>query len=73
MRDLKNKKHFIKYSNMVVQMGVIIGVFTYVGHYLDLKFDTSKKYWTMILSLAGVFGAIYQMIRSLRWRSGEST
>ncbi|GIR58528.1 MAG: AtpZ/AtpI family protein [Bacteroidota bacterium] len=66
MRDLKNKKHFIKYSNMVVQMGVIIGVFTYVGHYLDLKFDTSKKYWTMILSLAGVFGAIYQMIRSLR-------
>ena len=66
MRDLKNKKHFIKYSNMVVQMGVIIVVFTYVGHYLDLKFDTSKKYWTMILSLAGVFGAIYQMIRSLR-------
>ena len=66
MRDLKNKKHFIKYSNMVVQMGVIIGIFTYVGHYLDLKFDTSKKYWTMILSLAGVFGAIYQMIRSLR-------
>ncbi|MEC7814346.1 MAG: AtpZ/AtpI family protein [Bacteroidota bacterium] len=66
MRDLKNKKHFIKYSNMVVQMGVIIGVSTYVGHYLDLKFDTSKKYWTMILSLAGVFGAIYQMIRSLR-------
>ena len=66
MRDLKNKKHFIKYSNMVVQMGVIIGVFTYVGHFLDLKFDTSKKYWTMILSLAGVFGAIYQMIRSLR-------
>ena len=66
MRDLKNKKHFIKYSNMVVQMGVIIGVFTYVGHYLELKFDTSKKYWTMILSLAGVFGAIYQMIRSLR-------
>ena len=66
MRDLKNKKHFIKYSNMVVQMGVIIGVFTYVGHYLDLKFDTSKKYWTIILSLAGVFGAIYQMIRSLR-------
>ena len=66
MRDLKNKKHFIKYSNMVVQMGVIIGVFTYVGHYVDLKFDTSKKYWTMILSLAGVFGAIYQMIRSLR-------
>ena len=66
MRDLKNKKHFIRYSNMVVQMGVIIGVFTYVGHYLDLKFDTSKKYWTMILSLAGVFGAIYQMIRSLR-------
>ena len=66
MRDLKNKKHFIKYSNMVVQMGVIIGVFAYVGHYLDLKFDTSKKYWTMIHSLAGVFGAIYQMIRSLR-------
>ena len=66
MRDLKNKKHFIKYSNMVVQMGVIIGVFAYVGHYLDLKFDTSKKYWTMILSLAGTFEAIYQMIRRLR-------
>ena len=66
MRDLKNKKHFIKYSNMGGQMGVISGVFAYGGHYLDLKFDTSKKYWTMILSLAGVFGAIYQMIRSLR-------
>ena len=51
---------------MVVQMGVIIGVFAYLGHYLDLKFDTSKKYWTMILSLAGVFGAIYQIIRNLR-------
>ena len=66
MRDLKNKKHLIKYSNMVIQMGVIIGVFAYVGHYLDLKFNTSKKYWTMVFALAGVFGAIYQMIRSLR-------
>ena len=66
MRDLKNKKHLIKYSNMVIQMGVIIGVFTYAGHYLDLKLNTSKKYWTMVFALAGVFGAIYQMIRSLR-------
>tara|TARA_Y100001954_G_scaffold104178_1_gene113348 strand:+ start:1501 stop:1701 length:201 start_codon:yes stop_codon:yes gene_type:complete len=66
MRDLKNKKHLIKYSNMVIQMGVIIGVFAYAGHYLDLKFNTSKKYWTMVFALAGVFGAIYQMIRNLR-------
>ena len=66
MRDLKNKKHLIKYSNMVIQMGVIIGVFAYAGHYLDLKFNTSKKYWTMVFALAGVFGAIYQMIRKLR-------
>ena len=66
MRDLKNKEHLIKYSNMVIQMGVIIGVFAYAGHYLDLKFNTSKKYWTMVFALAGVFGAIYQMIRSLR-------
>lgn len=66
MRDLRNKKHIVKYSNMVIQMGVIIGVFAYAGHYLDLKFNTSKKYWTMVFALAGVFGAIYQMIRSLR-------
>ena len=66
MRDLKNKKHLIKYSNMVIQMVVIIGVFAYAGHYLDLKFNSSKKYWTMVFALAGVFGAIYQMIRSLR-------
>ena len=66
MKDLKNKKHLIKYSNIVIQMGVIIGVFAYAGHYLDLKFNTSKKYWTMVFALAGVFGAIYQMIRSLR-------
>ena len=51
---------------MVIQMGVIIGVFAYAGHYLDLKFNTSKKYWTMVFALAGVFGAIYQMIRKLR-------
>ena len=27
---------------MVIQMGIIIGVFAYAGHYLDLKFDSSK-------------------------------
>ena len=52
---------------MVIQMGVIIGVFAYAGHYLDLKFNTSKKYWTMVFTLlSGVFGAIYQMIRRIR-------
>jgi F0F1-type ATP synthase assembly protein I len=46
-------------------MGVIIAVFTYAGKYLDQKYPVYPNLFTIILSLLGIGGSLYMVIREV--------
>ena len=54
---------FGKYSGLAVQMGVIIFLTTWGGIKLDKLAGFSKPVFTIILSLLGVFAAIWVAIK----------
>ncbi|MCU0471849.1 MAG: AtpZ/AtpI family protein [Bacteroidales bacterium] len=59
----KDLGQFAKYSGIVVQMFVIIFITTWGGMKLDKLAEFSKPVFTIILSLLGVFSAIYVAIK----------
>ncbi len=56
---------YARYSSLVIQMGVVIGFFTWLGTFLDKKFHTDPAWWTIGLSLFGVFTGLYLVIRDV--------
>lgn len=55
---------YARFSGIVIQMGVIIGLFAWGGTYLDKKYD-SGQLWTIIGSLSGVTIALYLIIKEV--------
>jgi ATP synthase protein I len=58
--DLKN---YTRYSGMAVQMIAIIGLMTYAGVWLDKRREAEIPVFTIILSLLGVFAALYTVLK----------
>lgn len=56
---------YAKFSALGIQMAVIIGLFTWLGVYLDEKYQTAKSMYTVILSLTGVAIGLYLIIREV--------
>lgn len=56
---------FARFSTVGIQMGVIIGGFTWLGVYLDEKVENKTPWWTLGLALFGVFAGLYIMIREV--------
>ncbi len=46
-------------------MGVIIAFFTWLGYYLDDKFQSKTPWWTLVLSLFGVCSSLYLVIKEV--------
>ena len=63
-REPSPMSKYARFSGIVVQMGVIIGVFSWLGTFLDAKYATGKL-WTIILSLTGVTAALYLIIKEV--------
>lgn len=59
----KSLNNYVKYSNMSVQMAIIIGGGTYLGIKLDQKWNLTFPWMTLTLSLFSIFVAIYLMIK----------
>ena len=59
----KGLRDYARYSGIAVQMVVIILVTTWGGIKLDKLAGFSKPVFTIILSLLGVFAAIYTAIK----------
>jgi F0F1-type ATP synthase assembly protein I len=55
--------NYLKYSSMAIQMGVIIGVFTFIGYKLDRRYKLKQPYCTIVFSLLGVGIALYTAMR----------
>ena len=56
---------YARFSALGIQMGVIIGFFSWLGVYLDDKFESKTDWWTIGLSLFGVTAALYLIIREV--------
>ena len=56
---------YARYSSLVIQMGVLIAFFTWLGTFLDKKFHSEIALWTIGLSLFGVFAGLYLVIKDV--------
>ena len=70
MKQMKNQKkkplkQFLKFSNMGIQMGIIIGLGSYLGFRLDNYFKLDNIF-TICSSLVGIFGALFYVIRDVK-------
>ena len=55
--------NFAKYSALAIQMAVVIGLCAWLGSYLDFKYQMTTKWFTIVLSLFGVFAATYLTLK----------
>lgn len=56
---------YARFSGLGIQMGVIIGFFSWLGVFLDDKDQSKTPWWTIGLSLFGVAAGLYIMIREV--------
>lgn len=63
--------NYAKYSSIVIQMIVIIGIGTYAGIKLDENSGNGGSTYTLILSLVSVFLALFFVIRKVVGSSNE--
>lgn len=61
----KPNNKWLVFMNIPIQMGIIIGAFTYLGMWLDEKY-TNSSVFTIILSLLSVFIALYNVINQVK-------
>jgi hypothetical protein len=54
---------FVKYSNMAIQMAVIIGLGCWGGFKLDKIYPNKHHLWTIVLSLFSIFAALYLVLK----------
>ncbi len=68
LENKQNKKQintYIKFSGVAFQMIAVIGVFSYLGVWLDKKFPNNFSLNTVIFSLFGVIFAMYLVIKKV--------
>lgn len=61
----KEVKAYGKFTSLAIQMGVIIGGSVWLGVFLDRKYNPGGQAWTICLSLFGVAGALYQVLKEV--------
>lgn len=60
----KKQNQLYRFSNMGIQMGLVIFLGAWGGTSLDAKYSTDPL-WTVVLSLLGVFIAMYLVFKEL--------
>ncbi len=66
LKENKTKKlaqNFAKYSGLSFVMGGVIFAFNYAGRYLDGYFETETPWFTITLSIIGVFVGMYLALK----------
>ena len=61
----KQPNPYLRYSNLAIQMAVIIGIGAWGGKKLDQYFSNQRPVCTIIFSLLGIFAALYVVLRDL--------
>lgn len=60
----KPLNQFLKFSNIALQMGAMIGIGAFAGIKLD-QYLGKNQLFTVTLSLLAVFGALYHIIKEV--------
>lgn len=58
-------RKYAYFSGVGFQMLAIIGLFTYIGHRIDLAQNNENSVWTALLAVVGVCISIYTVIRAV--------
>lgn len=65
----ENKKQklspYLRLTSAGLQMAGVITSFTYLGYFLDEKFQLTTPWWTISLGLTGVAAGLYLIIREV--------
>ena len=64
-KDYNNLSKYARFSSIVIQMGVIISFFTWLGLYLDGEYNSETGWWTISLSLFGIVISLYLVINNV--------
>lgn len=70
-KERKGFSKFARFSSLGIQMGATIAICTWLGVWLDKKFQSENAYWTLGLTLFGVFAGLYLVIRDVIKMSKE--
>jgi hypothetical protein len=62
---------WLQLINIPIQMGVVIFLFSYLGHYLDEKYGNVNDLNTKIFTMIGVFLALYNVYGQVNQLSKE--
>jgi F0F1-type ATP synthase assembly protein I len=61
----KQPNKWLQLMSIPFQMGAIIFAFAFFGQWLDEKYPNENKTFTIILTLSGVFLALYNVIKQV--------
>lgn len=61
----KKSSTYAQFSTMGIQMGIIIGGFTWLGVFLDEKYPNKYGAYTICFALLGVFISMYILIKEV--------
>ena len=65
-KDKKSQLNpYLKYSGLVFQLGLIIGLFTFLGQWLDKKMEMETPWYTVVFSLSGVGLGLYTSLKGI--------
>ena len=63
-KNKENVEGYAKYSGIAFQMIASIGLFVWLGTYLDKRMDTSQPYWTLGLTTMAVIASMVSIIKN---------
>lgn len=63
--DREKLKIYARFSTMVIQMGVTIGLGAWFGKWLDEKSANKTPIWTIVFSLLAIGLSLYLVIREV--------
>jgi len=59
------KSDYLRYSSLGFQMAITIGLFAWLGNFLDEKYKTEDPYYSIACILFGIAVALYQVIKEV--------
>jgi hypothetical protein len=65
MQQQKQPNPLIRMSSMAIQMAVVIGLAVWGGQKLDARSPRKTPVWTIVLSLIGIFAALYLALKDV--------
>ena len=66
------RNNLARFSGIAFQMGATIFLAAYAGKWLDLKYPSDKKWFTIALTLTGVALSLYNVLRQINKINDEN-